>query len=305
MNHRPENLSQVIGQKRIKQVLKTLIISAKKRNESVPHCLFFSGPGMGKTSISRAVAAEMETKILYANGASLKEISDLIPILQQIKSKDILHIDEIHAMKPRVAEFLYTIMEDFEYFTTEGVKKSFPRFTIIGSTTHMGTLPTPLRSRFKYIAEMEPYSEDDLIELLQFYMSKEEFRIEFEPEIARIIVRTCRDTPRILINRAEFIRDFMLANNVKKISRDELIDIIALQDVDENGYRDIDRRYLQLLRENGTMSLRQLASRLNVDEKTLTTDVEPFLFRRGEIEITQKGRKLLPLYNNINEDELM
>lgn len=287
---RPQKLKEIVGQTTSKKVIDTLIKSATIRNDSCPHIVLFGPSGCGKTTIARAIAHELKSNFFEVNGASLKKISDLKDVVTEIKSgtgKDVLFIDEIHSVSDRVCEWLYTVMEDFSFSTKKGKKITIPKFTIIGATTELGKIPEPLRNRFKYECELEKYTIDELVEIAK--------RIsiagvkQLPDDVARIIAKTCRSTPRLVINRSEFIRDYMLANKVSKMNKDKLLEVIALQGIDENGLTKLDHRYLDEV-SRGPISLRNLSGKLNTAENTLLNKIEPYLLEMQLIEITRGGR---------------
>ena len=281
-------LDKIIGQKRAKEVIGTRLKAAVKLNKHLPHILLHGPPGMGKTSIAKAVAEDLGTSLFHTNGANVKNPSELIPILTNIRSNSVWFIDEIHSIPHRVLEYLYTILENFEIYDRNGKKIALPKFTVLAATTKLGEVQKPLRDRFKEIIELEDYSLEDLIQIV--HIVSKEYYFQFPDAIATVIAKTCRSTPRLVVNRTEFLHDYMLVNNKRQITKDEILDVIKLQGIDENGLTDLDNRYLSVIGWQPT-SLRNIASRLNVDEMTLLSDVEPYLIKQRLIEITPKGRK--------------
>lgn len=286
---RPQTLKEVVGQNKTKETLNILVNSARIRKAACPHIIFFGPSGCGKTTLARAVSTELNSKCHELNGASLRKPEDLRLLLNSLSAQDVILIDEIHSMNNRVSEFLYTIMEDSKYFDPRGRAIKVPPVTFIGATTEIGSLLEPLRNRFKYECEIERYSLDELVEIA---INIEILGVEKLPRnVAEIICKTCRSTPRLVVNRTEFVRDYLLTNPQQQFTREKLLSIIALQGVDENGFTALDRRYLDELSDT-PISLRSIAAKLRESPETILNKVEPFLLEKGLLEITKGGRVL-------------
>jgi len=290
---RPIKLDDIVGQERVKIVCKTLMLSAKKRNEPIPHILFSGSSGTGKTSFARALANDYGGKLHLSNGGTITSIKDVHAITSYLNRGDIWFIDEIHRIPMKVCESLYTIMEDFRYeFMADGkpTSEAIAPFTMIGATTDLGVMPLPMRARFKFISEFQTYTLDELTEISLLVAKSYGFKLN--KAVASRIAMTCRDNPRHVVSRTEWVRDFMVANDLKKITTKQLVDIIDLQGFDKDGLRPIDRRYLTILALNGPIGVQSIASKLGVDQTTITTDIEPYLLVKDMINITTKGRTI-------------
>lgn len=288
---RPITLDQVVGQTAAKTVLNVLIKSSNLRNDAVPHCLFSGPAGHGKTTLALCVANAKGTKLHQINAASINKIKDLHDIIAQIKFGDVLFIDEIHNLKKDVCEWLYTILEDFRYTVKSGgklVNVIVPKFTTLGASTCIGKIPQPMRERFKFTAEFVEYTEEELCEIVHHVCKTYGFTLC--DTIAGTIARTCRGTPRIVVSRTEWIRDYMLSTGIYEHDAKSILNIIKMQGIDEHGLDLQDHRYLKIVKENGPISISQICSKLNADKETVMNDIEPFLIKKGLIEITTKGR---------------
>lgn len=290
---RPATLDSIIGQHEAKTVLKILVKASQINNTSVPHCLLSGIAGSGKTTIAQCIANEKGKRFYQINAANINTINELKSIISSMKDQEILFIDEIHNLKDKVCEWLYTVMEDFQYYEKAGstvITKHVARITIFGASTCIGRLPEPLKARFKFKAEFVPYTEDELCQIVHLVCRSYNFTLT--DTIARTIAKTCRLTPRLVVGRTEWIRDYMIANNLQRLSANDVINIIALQGIDKDGLTKIDHAYLSVVKENSPISLAQIASKINVDRDTVLNDIEPYLINCGLIEITTKGRIL-------------
>lgn len=293
MSVRPTKFSEIIGQERVKTVCETLYKSAKIRDAAVPHILYSGFSGTGKTSIALAMANEVGVKLIKANGGTIKSLSDLQPYISMLNRKDILFIDEVHRIPIKVCESLYTVMEDFRYeiLTKNGPKsENISEFTLIGATTDLGSMPKPLKDRFKFTAEFEQYTLDELTEISM--KVAENYSFKMHKVTARKIAKTCRSNPRHVVSRTEWIRDYFLANDLKIIKSDELMNVIKMQGFDEDGLTPTDHRYLDVLINDGPVGLASISSKINVHPMTITNDIEPFLLQKGMIKITTAGREI-------------
>jgi Holliday junction DNA helicase RuvB len=292
---RPQSINDLVGQKRLKEVLNVLIKSAKLENKAVKHFLCSSPPGFGKTSVAYIIANEIQSNVFTINCSGIKQPNQILRIIENMANNDILFLEECHSLPQKVQEFLYTIMEDFRYFDDNGNKIRIPYITIIGATTNIGLLAKPMRDRFQYIATFEDYTEDELIEICLATCRAKGFTLS--DDIAKIISKTCRGTPRIMVNRTEWIYNYMRANNLTSIKKSKIIEIIALQGINEDGLDSNDIQYLKLLSFK-PMSIATISSKLSIDQDNIKTVIEPYLNKLGLIDIVNKGRKLTAKGNN-------
>ncbi len=298
MYKRPEKLDDIIGQTRAKQTCSILIESAKQRKAPVPHVLFSGQAGSGKTTFAGVVANERGVKIKIANAGSVSTEKSILHAISTLKPNEVFFIDEIHRLPIRVCEWLYPVMEDFRYEVTNkaGVLKSAATkpFTMIGATTLLGKLPKPLKDRFKSPIEFVPYTLDELKQIV-LRTSTVHGITGLSDSVTTAIAQTCRGNPRRIISRTEWIRDYMIASKVTSMGIKDVWKVIEMQGVDKNGLEDIDKRYLQVLKDDddGMVSLNALASKLCLDTQTVQNTIEPYLMQIGLIDINKKGRFLV------------
>lgn len=287
---RPKTLSEIVGQDNVKCVLQTLIKSAEKTNDPVPHILMSGSAGLGKTSIAQSLANDINSGFFSLNCSTVNKPEKIFNILQEVNRGDVLFLDEIHALSKKICESLYTILEDFCYYE-EGYKIEIPRITVIGASTEIGRLPLPLKSRFKFTANLREYSDDELIQVCKQVFEEKNFKLN--NSLAKIIAKTCRGVPRTMVSRAEWIYAYMVGNELKVVSQKNLIDIIALQGVNEDGLEDHDLHYLKILFNSNNLSLDGLSSKMNMDKENIKNIVEPYLIKLGLIDIKQGRGRIL------------
>lgn len=286
---RPTTFDEIIGLDGPKEVCQTLTIAAKKRNRPIPHMLFSGPPGTGKTTLAKVMADYIQGDYFGLNGASVS-IDDLQGIVSTLTRNSVLFVDEIHSLSRKVGELLYTVMEDFCYFDPSGTQQSVPQFTLIGATTQLGMMAKPFIDRFRYKAEFEAYTDEQLTEICQNVFKNNGMKIG--KPLAATIARTCRGTPRLVRDQANFIRDFAIAQDRKSFTSSEVLEIIAKNGYNAFGLTKNDIRYLNLLRDGGTQSLRALESKLQIASETIHTHIEPYLLQKNLIDISTGGRTL-------------
>jgi len=278
-----------IGQEKVKEVLKTLINAAKIRNKACDH-FFLGGPaGFGKSKCCKIIAKELGKNLFSINCATLRDIKDIRNIINQINFMDIMFLDEIHSMPKKCSEFMYTVMEDFCYYDTKGRVVNLPEFTIAAASTHAGKISGPMKSRFKFNAEFVEYTEEELTKVCHLTCQEQGFKLD--EDLAMLIARTCRGVPRLVKARTEWLYNWMISNNLTKISSGEVLKIIALQGYNKDGLENRDIQYLRELK-CGTIGINQLSSLLNIDQSTIMNDIEPFLIKSRFVEISGSGRSL-------------
>lgn len=296
---RPKTLENYIWQENLKKHLQVSISSAKIRKEPLEHILFYWPPGLGKTTLSSILAHEMESHLRTTSGPAIEKQSDLVSILSNLEEGDILFIDEIHRLRPQVEEILYTAMEDFQldimvgsWTWAQSVKLPVKPFTLVGATTRLSALSSPLRDRFGNVMKLDFYENNDIASILE--NNCDILGIELESHILKLIAGKSRWTPRIANRLLKILRDYhTIGKNIweESVLREVFMDIW----IDEKGLDYLDRKYLESIYNNfkwGPVGLGTLASTLWEEDATLEDVVEPYLLQIGFIERTPRGRKI-------------
>ncbi len=289
---RPTTFGELIGQDKLIDSLSISVLSANKRNEALNHCLFSGPAGLGKTTLSEALANELGTDIQIANGANLRSVKNLLPYLTRATERSVLFIDEIHRMTTLVEEFMYPVMEDFKLNMTDGeevISIDLPKFTIVGATTEAGTLAAPLRDRFKLKFTLELYDELSLATLIESNCNK--LKIKMSDDAIFSLAKVSRGTPRIANGLLEWVRDYKVAKNLNVVTHGNLLDSLSLRGIDPDGSTENDRKYLNFLRKQKCpVGVNTIASSININKDTITNVIEPFLLQGNLILKTSKGR---------------
>ncbi len=294
---RPQNFDDYIGQEKIKQNLKIFIEAAKKRGDFLDHVLFYGPPGLGKTTLAHIIAFMMNANIKTTAAPMIEKSGDLAAILTNLQEGDVLFIDEIHRLSPAIEEVLYSAMEDFRLDIIIGsgpaaqtIKIDIPKFTLIGATTRVGMISAPLRDRFGVHFRLEFYSVDELAKIIQKASLK--LGKVCEIDACKEIAKRSRATPRISLRLLKRIRDFADVNNEKNITKNRAKQALNSLGVDERGFDELDKKYLNILFEskNRPLGLNSIAAALSEDEGTIEDVVEPYLLANGYIQRTAKGR---------------
>src|SRR5207302_1070345 len=251
---RPQTLDEFVGQGRMKKNLRVFIEAARQRKEPLDHCLFYSPPGLGKTTLAGIIAHEMQVGLRITSGPVLERKGDLAAILTSLNEGDIFFIDEIHRLNYVVEETLYSVMEDFKLDVIIGegpsaktINLPVPRFTLVGATTRAGLLTSPLRDRFGITAHLEFYSDEELMQILE--RSSRILKIPAESNGLSEIARRSRGTPRIANRLLRRLRDFSETSNSKQLTFQVATDGLRQLDVDDRGLDTMDRRLLAILIE--------------------------------------------------------
>jgi len=299
-NIRPQTFKDYIGQEQIKNNIEIFIKSAKKRNTSLDHLLFYGPPGLGKTTIAGIIANEMNSKLKITTGPALEKGGDLVSILTSLEDGDVLFIDEIHRMNKAIEELLYPAMEDYcidiligNNNSTKSVRLNLPKFTLIGATTRAGLLSSPLRDRFGEIFRLELYTPEELAKIIK--RDAKLLNVKIDDESALEIGNCSRGTPRIAIRMLKRIRDFVIADDLKGIDINITKHALKELGVNEKGLDYTDIKLLKAIHEtfkNGPVGLDTLAGFINEDAGTIEDVCEPYLLQIGFIAKTPKGRIL-------------
>jgi len=300
---RPKTLSEFIGQTQLKNNLKIYIEAAKKRKEPLEHCLFSGPPGLGKTTLAHIIANEMNTRIVTIVGPTLERVGDLAAILSNLNEGDVFFIDEIHRLNRLVEEALYPAMEEFILPIVTGtgpgartIKLPLPRFTLIGATTRIGLLLSPLRNRFGILGQLDYYTPEDLAEIVK--RSAKILNIKIEENATRIIGGRARGTPRIANRLLRRIRDFAEVKYNGVITEDIATEALSALEIDELGLDVMDRKILSTIIEKfngGPVGIETLAISISEEKDTIIEVYEPYLVQIGFMKHTPRGRVVTDL----------
>jgi Holliday junction DNA helicase RuvB len=297
-NVRPRKLEEFIGQVDLRTNLDVFIRAARERERSLDHTLFYGNPGLGKTTLARIMASELGVNMVSTSGPVIERSGDLAAILTNLERGDILFIDEIHRMPPTVEEVLYPAMEDFQIDLVIGsgpgartVKLDLEPFTLVGATTRLGLLTSPLRDRFGCIFRIEFYSPEELGRIVE--RSATILGVEVEPEGALAIGRRARGTPRIANRLLRRVRDYALVHGSGVVTRDLAESSLERLDVDQYGLDNMDRKILTLMVEHfngGPVGLKTIAAACAEEVRTIEDIYEPYLIQCGFLKRTPRGR---------------
>ncbi len=295
---RPKLLADYIGQTKVREQLSIFIGAARKRGEALDHVLLFGPPGLGKTTLSHIVAAELGVNLRQTSGPVLEKPKDLAAILTNLEKNDVLFIDEIHRLSPVVEEILYPALEDYQIDIMIGdgpsarsIKLDLQPFTLVGATTRAGMLTNPLRDRFGIVARLEFYSAEELCTIV--HRSAGLLKVPIHPEGAFEIARRSRGTPRIANRLLRRVRDYAEVKSNGEVSRDIADKALAMLDVDPLGFDVMDRKLLEavILRfDGGPVGLDNVAAAIGEERDTIEDVIEPFLIQQGFLQRTPRGR---------------
>ncbi len=295
---RPKNLEEYVGQEHLCKSLDIFIRAAKARGEALDHVLFHGYPGLGKTTLSYIIAAEMGAGIKMTSGPVIERQGDLAAILTGLQEGDVLFIDEIHRLNHAVEEILYPAMEDFQLDLIIGqgpgarsVKMDLPRFTLVGATTRTGLLTPPLRDRFGVILRLELYEPQELVQIIR--RSAAILGMQVDAEGALELGRRSRGTPRIANRLLRRVRDFAEVGKHPTVTKKVADEALRLLNVDRFGLDDMDRRIMLSIIDKfqgGPIGLETLATVVCEEKNTLEDVYEPFLIQSGFLTRTPRGR---------------
>ncbi|WP_112324154.1 Holliday junction branch migration DNA helicase RuvB [Oceanibium sediminis] len=297
---RPQALDAFIGQAEARANLAVFIESARRRGQAMDHALFYGPPGLGKTTLAQIMARELGVSFRMTSGPVLAKAGDLAAILTNLEERDVLFIDEIHRLNPAVEEVLYPAMEDYalDLVIGEGpaartVRIDLPPFTLVGATTRLGLLTTPLRDRFGIPTRLEFYTEAELVQIVT--RAARLMKADATPEGAREIARRARGTPRIAGRLLRRVADFAWVEGDGQVTQPLADRALTRLGVDHLGLDGADRRYLRLLAEHyggGPVGVETIAAALSEARDAIEEVIEPFLLQSGLIQRTPRGRML-------------
>jgi holliday junction DNA helicase RuvB len=295
---RPSSLGEYIGQKDLKGVLDIAIQAAKVRQESLDHLLLYGPPGLGKTTMSLILASEMGVNCKITAAPALERPRDIVGILMALQPGDILFIDEIHRLPRMTEEILYPAMEDFRLDITVGKGNTarirsipLPRFTLVGATTKVGSLTSPLRDRFGLVQKLRFYEVDELTLIVQ--RTADILQTKVTPEGAAEIARRSRGTPRIANRLLKRVRDYSQVKGYTQIDGEIASAAMEIYNVDPLGLDWVDRLLLTTMAEQfngGPVGLEALAASTGEDSQTIESVYEPYLLQIGYLHRTPRGR---------------
>jgi len=295
---RPQRLADYIGQKELKGVLEIAIQAAKARNEAMDHLLLYGPPGLGKTTMSLILATEMEVDCKITAAPALERPRDIVGILVNLKPGDILFIDEIHRLSRMTEELLYPAMEDYRLDITIGKGQTartrsipLPKFTLVGATTKVGSLTSPLRDRFGLIQRLRFYEPDELSLIVQ--RTAELLQVPMNVDGAEEIARRSRGTPRIANRLLKRVRDYAQVKGLAPINQEIAAEAMEVFNVDPKGLDWTDRLVLSVMIEQfngGPVGLEAVASATGEDAQTIEEVYEPYLLQIGYLHRTPRGR---------------
>ena len=297
---RPQGLDEFIGQAEVRANLKVFIQAARQRGEAMDHTLFYGPPGLGKTTLAQIMSRELGVSFRMTSGPVLAKAGDLAAILTNLEARDVLFIDEIHRLNPVVEEVLYPALEDFELDLVIGegpaartVRIELQPFTLVGATTRLGLLTTPLRDRFGIPTRLQFYTVDELHQIVTRNARK--LGAPADEGGAREIAQRSRGTPRISGRLLRRVVDFAMVEGDGTVTRALADHALTRLGVDNLGLDGADRRYLRLIAENyagGPVGIETMSAALSESRDALEEVIEPFLLQQGLIQRTPRGRML-------------
>ena len=319
---RPKKLDDFIGQTGLKANLAVFIESARRRNDTMDHTLFYGPPGLGKTTLAQIISSELGVNFRMTSGPVLAKAGDLAAILTNLEEKDVLFIDEIHRMNSAVEEVLYPALEDFELDLVIGegpaartVRIELQPFTLVGATTRLGLLTTPLRDRFGIPIRLEFYSVEELLEIV--LRASKFMEIQTEHSGGLEIAKRSRGTPRIANRLLRRVADFAVVDGNGTITKEIADSALSRIGVDIAGLDNADRKYLKIIAENyagGPVGVETISAAMSEARDAIEEVIEPYLLQQGFLKRTSRGRVITekawlhlgiePIQNNSQPDLL-
>ena len=295
---RPKLLGEYVGQVKVREQLEIFISAAKKREEPLDHVLLFGPPGLGKTTLSHIIAAELGVNLRQTSGPVLEKPKDLAALLTNLERNDVLFIDEIHRLSPVVEEILYPALEDYQIDIMIGegpaarsIKLDLQPFTLVGATTRAGMLTNPLRDRFGIVSRLEFYTPEELTRIVT--RSAGLLKAPIDPEGSFEIARRSRGTPRIANRLLRRVRDYADVKGDGTIDKGLAQKALVMLDVDPEGFDLMDRKLLEAVIhrfDGGPVGLDNIAASIGEERDTIEDVIEPYLIQQGYLQRTPRGR---------------
>src|SRR3989338_9938693 len=296
---RPQTLTDFVGQNHIKDPLNISIEAAQKRQEPIEHVLLYGNPGLGKTTLANIIAKEMGGNIKVTAGPAFERVGDIAAILSNLEEGDVLFIDEIHRMNKTIEEVLYAAMEDFAVDIIIGkgpaartMRMPLNKFTLIGATTKISLLSSPLRDRFGHVFHLNFYEPEDIEKIVN--RNAKILSAEIEPEAVGLIAARSRRTPRVANRLLKRVRDFAEVRFGGKIHKQAAQSALDMLNVDQHGLDEVDRKILHAIIHKfsgGPVGLNTLAAAIAEEMDTIQSVYDPYLIQIGMLERTPRGRK--------------
>ena len=309
---RPKSFDEFVGQDKIKKNLDVFIRAAQTRDESVDHVLLYGPSGLGKTTLAHIIALKMGSRIRTITGPSIEKSGDLASILTNMREKDILFIDEIHRMNKIIEEVLYSAMEDYALDIVVGkgpsartLRLDLPQFTLIGATTRLGMLSTPLRNRFGALYHLEFYSHDHIQQIIE--KNAERLGLQIDEGASKILSRASRRTPRVANRLLRRGRDqATMSDNKDHITEDVAQKTLEMLDIDHIGLERMDRAILEVIIDKfrgGPVGIKTISAICGEEVENIEEIYEPYLLQLGFLERTSQGRKATTFaYAHLNKE---